>query len=168
MSQKFGPRIKSMILHGTATYSNEKFLQNYRNLRDTECWNDSVMLSQYKLVYNNDIDLIAYLWNKYIDLAVNKFGEYYPDGLLMTNAIASNNDRHSKIYHCPSLILYGDQDDFIDMEQITYLANNLPNNRLIIFKKCGHHLHQEDPIKFKNIVEKFLLENFWNDKNCLY
>ncbi|OTF71372.1 hypothetical protein BLA29_009441 [Euroglyphus maynei] len=44
MAKKFGQRIKSMILHATTTYSDEKLLQNYKQLRDPDCWNDSLMI----------------------------------------------------------------------------------------------------------------------------
>jgi pimeloyl-ACP methyl ester carboxylesterase len=45
----------------------------------------------------------------------------------------------------PTLILWGEEDRVIPVEAGKWLAQTLPNNRLVIYPKIGHLPHEEAP-----------------------
>ena len=56
---------------------------------------------------------------------------------------------------CPTLVLYGDQDNLLGRERI--LLQSIPDSRLEIFPGAGHLPHLEDPAGFTEVVLQFLL-----------
>lgn len=59
----------------------------------------------------------------------------------------------------PTLILTGDVDQIIPMENAIDLHHKIPNSQLEIFKDCGHVLPAEYPQKFIRTVSNFIKEN---------
>ena len=56
-----------------------------------------------------------------------------------------------------TLIIWGDKDKSYNFEQISTLKNNIPDSDLKIFKNCCHNVHLEQPQKFNQVVEDFLI-----------
>ncbi|NHC35028.1 alpha/beta fold hydrolase [Scytonema millei] len=56
----------------------------------------------------------------------------------------------------PTLIIWGKQDRIIPVAHAYIAAKTIPNARLHIFDRCGHHPHLEYPEKFNNLVLEFL------------
>lgn len=56
----------------------------------------------------------------------------------------------------PTLIMWGDLDEFIPVEH-AYTAHDLiPGSRLEIFEGAGHFLHAEEPAKFAEVLSDFI------------
>lgn len=56
----------------------------------------------------------------------------------------------------PALVLSGDDDRIIPVEQAIALDELLPNSQLVIFENCGHLPHEEKPAEFMQVVSAFL------------
>ena len=56
-----------------------------------------------------------------------------------------------------TLIIWGDKDKSYNFEQVSILNNNIPDSDLKIFKNCCHNVHLEQPQKFNQVVEDFLI-----------
>ncbi|MGL5878739.1 MAG: alpha/beta fold hydrolase, partial [Xenococcaceae cyanobacterium] len=56
----------------------------------------------------------------------------------------------------PTLVIWGKQDRIIPVAHAYIAAKTIPNARLHIFDRCGHHPHLEYPEKFNNVVLDFL------------
>ena len=56
-----------------------------------------------------------------------------------------------------TLIIWGDKDKSYNFEQVSTLNNNIPYSDLKIFKNCCHNVHLEQPQKFNQVVEDFLV-----------
>ena len=56
-----------------------------------------------------------------------------------------------------TLIIWGDKDKSYNFEQVSTLNNNIPDSDLKIFKNCCHNVHLEQPQKFNQVVEDFLI-----------
>ena len=56
-----------------------------------------------------------------------------------------------------TLIIWGDKDKSYNFEQVSTLKNNIPDSDLKIFKNCCHNVHLEQPQKFNQVVEDFLI-----------
>ncbi|KAH7636490.1 serine hydrolase BPHL [Dermatophagoides farinae] len=153
MARKFGgSRIRSSIVQGLMTFHTDSASKNIMWSRDIQNW-DIELLRKYEQAYGDDIDRVEDLWQRHIDLAIENYGRYYPQGLL-----GPVQDGLRKI-QCPTLVLHGDRDFFIELKQAEHVAANVPNSRLIRFPNCGHNLHHVESIKFKQTVENFLLDN---------
>jgi pimeloyl-ACP methyl ester carboxylesterase len=66
-----------------------------------------------------------------------------------------SKERIKKI-SCPCLVIDGDKDSFVDIEQIKWMKDILQNSKLIVFKGKGHTFHLEEPKKYNTEVIKFL------------
>ena len=55
-----------------------------------------------------------------------------------------------------TLIIWGDQDQAYNYNQIKTLKENIPNNDLKIFKDCSHNVHLEVENEFNKCLENFL------------
>lgn len=56
----------------------------------------------------------------------------------------------------PTLIMWGEMDDFIPVEH-AYTAHDLmPGSRLEIFEDAGHFLYAEEPAKFAEVLSDFI------------
>ncbi len=56
-----------------------------------------------------------------------------------------------------TLIIWGDKDKSYNFDQVSTLKNNIPDSKLEIFKNCSHNVHLEEPEKFNQVVEDFLI-----------
>jgi proline iminopeptidase len=56
----------------------------------------------------------------------------------------------------PTLVMHGDQDWIIPLEEGKRLGAGIPDSEMQIFKGCGHWIHAERPQKFESIVRRFL------------
>lgn len=52
----------------------------------------------------------------------------------------------------PVFIIQGGEDPFIPSEEITIMKENIPDNKVIHFEKCGHLCNIEAPEKFNRIL----------------
>lgn len=56
----------------------------------------------------------------------------------------------------PTLIVWGDQDDFFTLEEQETLASRISNSTFKIYRETGHGLHWEKPQEFVNDLERFM------------
>lgn len=58
----------------------------------------------------------------------------------------------------PTLLLWGRQDPRGILARAKEAVKRLPNGRLVIFDRCGHHPHMEYPQEFNQLVRQFIKE----------
>jgi 3-oxoadipate enol-lactonase len=56
----------------------------------------------------------------------------------------------------PTLILAGDEDSFVPMDEARQMQKKIPNARLEIITEAGHLINLEQPARFQALVEEFL------------
>jgi pimeloyl-ACP methyl ester carboxylesterase len=107
-----------------------------------------------KEVYADDSKVTGPLVQQYYDMACRagnreafaaRAGVVYGDSYLRLNQI--------KI---PTLILWGEADTWIPVENAYKFQTDLPDNRLVIFKNLGHIPHEENPAETVKEVLAFL------------
>lgn len=67
-------------------------------------------------------------------------------------------DRVSRDAHLltqPTLLLWGDNDREVPLEDGKRLQQSIPNSRLIVFRECGHLPQEEYPAAFTKLVVEF-------------
>jgi pimeloyl-ACP methyl ester carboxylesterase len=59
----------------------------------------------------------------------------------------------------PTLIIWGENDSTIPLENIQYFKN-IPNSKAIVMRGCGHVPFVEKPLEFYVIMKEFIEQNF--------
>ena len=68
---------------------------------------------------------------------------------------ANRIEREASLIRQPTLLVWGDQDDHIPIDNALRMRDTLPNARLIVFRNCGHLPNAEQPQKFVEAVAQF-------------
>jgi esterase len=101
-----------------------------------------------KSLYKNDHGVFALRYN--LQAIENNY--------TAISAAPLKNDFHPKGYTGPTLVIKGDQSNYIVAEHKTDFDKFLPNATLKVMKGCGHWLHAEKPELFCSLVTRFLQE----------
>jgi pimeloyl-ACP methyl ester carboxylesterase len=64
--------------------------------------------------------------------------------------------RAAHLIEAPTLLLWGEFDQDIPLRDGQRLFREIPDSRLIVFRRCGHVPHEEYPEMFADVVTKFL------------
>ena len=68
---------------------------------------------------------------------------------------ANRIEREASLIRQPTMLVWGDEDDHIPLDNAVKLRDALPNARLIVFRNCGHLPPAEHPEKFVEVVSDF-------------
>lgn len=60
--------------------------------------------------------------------------------------------------HVPALIVWGDKDEIIPLSHAERFHRDIKGSELVVFDNCGHCPMMEEPLKTKEVVEKFFKE----------
>ncbi len=60
--------------------------------------------------------------------------------------------------HVPTLIIHGNDDQIIPLEEVETMHNAIPKSKLVILPDAGHLLNLEQPELFNNTLKMFLQE----------
>jgi pimeloyl-ACP methyl ester carboxylesterase len=68
---------------------------------------------------------------------------------------AKRIERDAHLIEQPTLIIWGDSDKVIPIENGEHLYSSILNSRFVIFKNCGHLPPEENPDLFVDLVTEF-------------
>jgi pimeloyl-ACP methyl ester carboxylesterase len=68
---------------------------------------------------------------------------------------ANRIEREVSLIRRPTLLVWGDQDDHIPLEDAFKLRDAMPNAKLVVFRNCGHLPPAESPTQFVKVVADF-------------
>jgi pimeloyl-ACP methyl ester carboxylesterase len=68
---------------------------------------------------------------------------------------ANRIEREAFLIRQPTLLVWGDDDDHIPIENALRMRDSIPNAKLIVFRNCGHLPPAEQPEKFVELVAEF-------------
>lgn len=68
---------------------------------------------------------------------------------------AERISRDAHLLMQPTLIIWGDKDREVPLEDGERLQHEIPNSRLFVFRECGHLPHEEYPEEFMKLVSEF-------------
>ena len=68
---------------------------------------------------------------------------------------ANRIEREVSLIRRPTLLVWGDQDDHIPLEDAFKLRDAMPNAKLVVFRNCGHLPPAESPAQFVKVVADF-------------
>lgn len=68
---------------------------------------------------------------------------------------ANRIEREASLIRQPTLLVWGDEDTHIPIENAIKLRDAIPNAKLVVFRNCGHLPPAEHPQKFVEVVAEF-------------
>lgn len=68
---------------------------------------------------------------------------------------ADRVSREAHLITAPTLLIWGDKDRDVPLQDGKHLHREIPNSRLVVFRECGHLPHEEYPQAFTRVVSEF-------------
>jgi pimeloyl-ACP methyl ester carboxylesterase len=99
----------------------------------------------------------------YANAPIQEFGGIREAGRTMTMRMCFKPYMHDpslpgmlgKI-RAPTLVVWGEDDQFVPLECAQLYTNAIPNARLEVLPECGHLAHLDQPRQLANLVHEFL------------
>jgi pimeloyl-ACP methyl ester carboxylesterase len=114
--------------------------------------------SSVENVYYDKSKVTDELANRYFELTLRKGNRRaFIERLAVNNS--SESYKRIRSIKQPTLVLWGDQDLLIPVENAERFHQDLPNNTLVIMKDAGHIPMEELPLQSLSVVESFLDQN---------
>lgn len=115
----------------------------------------SVIEASVKNVYGNPELVTEELVDRYYDLTLRPGNR---EAFVARMQLDSYQDQSAKIKTLtqPTLIIWGEKDLLIPVENAKKFADDLPNNKLVIYPELGHVPMEENPQETLKAVKEFL------------
>lgn len=108
-------------------------------------------------VYGNHSKITAALVDQYYDMLLRTGNrQAFIDRMRSGFGSSEESDKIKEI-NTPTLIIWGEKDGLIPVENAYLFQRDIPNSRLEILKGVGHVPMEEEPKRFAQIVSAFLL-----------
>uniref|UniRef100_A0A1B6CBH7 AB hydrolase-1 domain-containing protein n=1 Tax=Clastoptera arizonana TaxID=38151 RepID=A0A1B6CBH7_9HEMI len=112
-------------------------------IRDTTKWSEKMRKPMENIYGQEYFAKMVSVWvDTLLDIGKTNGGDICKSSL--SNIIA------------PTLVLQGDKDPVVPIEHAEYLAKNIPNSVLHVYKGGNHVIHLRYPEEFNKIVDEFL------------
>lgn len=142
-----------MVVLAPWTNVKERNLQALLSTKDINTW-EKTDRENYTKVYG--ADEMQTLWSEAVKFFQN-IKNVFPVDVF---------DNQLKTIQCPVLVMHGELDPLIEIEQSVSITKQIGDCKLERFASGRHNLHQQYPEKFKILVEDFMDEWFRN-YNCV-
>lgn len=108
-------------------------------------------------VYADDSKVDENLVDRYYDLTLRQGNRLALNRRLLEMDNTANQAQIKQL-DLPTLILWGEQDDLIPVENAKLFHRDIANSQLKIFDNLGHVPHEENPMATVKVVKQFLVE----------
>lgn len=155
-------RVLAIVAIGLFVYCTKTNILPTIRTQKIDLWSPELR-NNYLEVYGSD--QLQSLWDEHINFCKdlhNKVGEYVnsrPDLKDVRIAV------HEKLFtdlgkiRCPVLLVHGDRDPLIGLEQAIYCQEKIANCQLKRFSDGSHNVHQTHSKQFHDLVIKFFSES---------
>lgn len=125
---------------------------------------------KYVVRYNILADYIKQVYHKkdrVTDTLIDRYYELFtykqnPDAFVkMVNSKLKDNTQYLKEIKAPTLIVWGEEDNWLPLRNAYRFQSQIPHSRLVIYKEMGHIPMEEAPHETAMDVRSFLKHN-WN------
>lgn len=112
-------------------------------------------------VYEDDLKITEGLVNRYHEMSLREGNRkaFIDRAKTDFNLTDSNNINRLPKVTSPTLIIWGDKDSWIPLENGKQMDNLIPNSELVVIKNSGHVPMEENSIESVELVLEFLIKN---------
>ena len=115
----------------------------------------SVIEKSIKNVYGNSELVTKELIDRYYDLTLRPGNRKAFVARMQLDSFQDNSDKIKTLTQ-PTLIIWGEKDLLIPVENAHKFATDLPNNKLVVYSELGHVPMEENPQETVKAVKEFL------------
>lgn len=144
MAIEYQARVDKLVVWGVRAVMTDQEIEALCEARDFENY-DKELKQLYTEMYGSDT--LKTFWSAYVD--------YHATFLGKANELWDVREEIGKI-KCPTMVLHGDQDKFIEKENPRMTEKAIPDCRLVRFGNGTHNLHRDLAEKFNKTVSNFL------------
>lgn len=151
----YADRVKRLVLIGSApsATNNQGILEFQEIVGTLEDLIDRTFVYEFQ-----SSTLLNPVPNEFLDNVVSESmkvpARVWQEALAGLSKVDHNNQLHQ--INAPTLIIWGDHDDFFTQEEQETLTNRIANATFKLYPNVGHGLHWEKPKETVNDIEKFM------------
>ncbi|XP_027205168.2 serine hydrolase BPHL-like [Dermatophagoides pteronyssinus] len=151
-------KIQSVAASGIYVYGDSKNILPFLKTQKIETW-DKTMRQHYEDVYGPE--LLQQLWDNHCnwcrDIHATIMAVHAAKPELKDLKFAIHNDLMNGLgrIRCPVLIIHGDKDPLIPMDQPLYCQERIANCTLRRFPNASHNVHQTHTEEFRQLIDQF-------------
>ena len=142
---KYRDRIKRLILASLGTKPNQKMVETIKNGSGIDM-NDRDQMAQTLLKSFGETlppRLKQNIVNQFRNMKEEKIQAFYEHGLFVISSKNLSDVVNLKNIKARTILINGEKDTIIDLDDVKFLASQIPNCELKILKDVGHFLHME-------------------------
>jgi len=168
---KYPQNLRRLILRGTAAsyHHEEQALQNCKARLHKAC---SASINMCRKLFSADVEDDLELRLIWFALQPLYYEQFDPDAALAkVRQMHVHADTHNALFsikesydvrdrlheiQVPTLVVVGSKDWICPVSESQFIADHIPNARLVVFEGCNHAAHIEDNAKFVQMVREFM------------
>ncbi|XP_017461247.1 PREDICTED: valacyclovir hydrolase-like [Rhagoletis zephyria] len=158
-------RVNAIVASGIFTFCTQTNILPTIKTQNVDHW-DIGLRANYVAVYGEES--LQSLWDDHINFCKDLHAKVLAHVENLKPEERTKDVRvaiHEQLYHgqgkirCPVLIVHGDKDPLIGLDQATYCKASIANCQLKRFPEASHNVHQSHAKEFRDAVVKFLDES---------
>jgi pimeloyl-ACP methyl ester carboxylesterase len=137
-------RLKSLILASMGTRANQKMIEMITQGLETDV--DRLQVAE-SIIENFGKDLPAAMKNRIVSqfqrMDTESFDAFFQHGATVISVGELEKVVDLGKVRCKTILLYGENDAIVDLDDVKFLAAKMPGSELRLIKDVGHFLHLE-------------------------
>jgi pimeloyl-ACP methyl ester carboxylesterase len=142
---KYPRRAKRLILASLSTRPNKKMIETIKLGAQIDSNNRKEMAQALIKSFGDNLpdSLKNRIINQFINLSKEKLQAFYEHGLFVISSKEISEVIDLSTIKAKTILINGDKDTIVDLEDVKLLASQIPKAKLKIIKGAGHFLHLE-------------------------
>ncbi len=164
LAYKNPERVRKMILIDAAGFLEERSIPTPFKMARTPFLDKLVKYAVRKHILESYVREVYFDQTKVTNALINRYYDLFtregnPEAFVyMVNSHFKDNTRHISKIETPTLILWGNEDQWIPVEYGHEFNQRLQNSELIIYRDTGHLPMEEQPAKSLKDAKAFLMD----------
>lgn len=154
---KFPDRVKKLVLASLGTRPNKKMIEVIKQGASIDISNRDAMADVIIKSFGKDLPprIKLAIISQFRTMSEENIRSFYEHGLFVISSKRLSELVNLKEIKAQTILLNGERDTIIDLDDAKFLATQIPNCELKIIKDVGHFLHMERE-DVMDIYEKIL------------
>lgn len=157
LASRYPDRVKRLILASLGTKPNKKMIETIKEGSNLDMQDRDKMAHVLIRSFGETLPprIKQNIVNQFRAMKEENVQSFYEHGLFVISSKSLGDIVNLKSIKARTILLNGENDTIIDMDDVKFLASQIPNCKLIILKGVGHFLHMESD-KVLDIYEEIL------------
>jgi len=157
LASRYPSRVKRLVLASLGTKPNKKMVETIKEGSNLAMQDRDKMAHVLIRSFGETLPqrIKQNIVNQFRAMKEENVQSFYDHGLLVISSKSLGDIVNLKNIKAKTILLNGENDTIIDLDDVKFLASQIPNCKLMIIKGVGHFLHMESD-KVLDIYEEIL------------